>query len=89
MFGGGLSRRCKGEKLLLAAAKPFDLAHDRTALGKRTGLVEHDLLDEPEALKGFAGPHQDAPLSGLAGSTHDRKRRGNTDRARIAHDQNA
>src|SRR2546430_16337145 len=27
VFGGGLSRRCQGEKLLLAAAKRFDLAH--------------------------------------------------------------
>src|SRR5262249_14790296 len=47
------------------------------------------LLDETEALEGFAGTHQDAPFGGLAGTTHDRKRGGNADRAGIAHDQNA
>src|SRR5262249_40315639 len=67
MFGGGFGCGCEGEKFMLAAATDrFDLAHEGAPLGQRAGLIEHDLFDESEALEGFAGPHQDAPLRGLS-----------------------
>ena len=59
--------------------------HRGPAFRERAGLVEHDLLDQPEALKRLAGPHQDAVLGCLTGSAHDRQRRGDTDRAWVAH----
>src|SRR3546814_7275623 len=64
-----------------------DLAHLRPAFRDRAGLIEHDGLDEPEALESLAGAHQDAPVRRLARAAHDRQRRGNADRAGIAHHQ--
>ena len=66
-----------------------NLPNHGTAFGERAGLVEHDLPDQPEALKGLAGSHQDAVLRGLTGAADDGQRRGNADGTWIAHDQHA
>src|SRR6516164_11525383 len=89
MFGRSFGGRCQREKLAIISIDRFQLADNRATFCERASLIEHDLRDESEALEGFACPHQNASLGSLAGTAHDRKRRGNSDGAGIAHDQYA
>src|SRR5712691_12558067 len=89
MLGGCFSGGSDCQKLLLADIQPFDLSHHGTPLGEGPRLVQSDLRDGSEALKGFTGAHQDAVFSGLAGTAHDREWCRDADRAWITHYQHA
>ena len=89
MLGRRFCRRSGCEQIVGRAVNCFDLAHGRPPLGESPGLVEHNGVHQPIALKRFAGAHQDALLGCFAGPAHNRQRRGDADSARITHDEHA
>src|SRR3546814_3301249 len=77
------------EQFVGVARDCLDLPDAGAPLGQSAGLVKSDPGDEPVALEGFAGTHQDALFCSFAGAAYDRQRRRDADRAGIAHDEDA
>ena len=62
-------------------AEQHDVGDARLALGDRAGLVEHDGVELVRRLERGAVADQDPVLGALAGADHDRRRRGQPERA--------
>ncbi len=89
MLGRGLGGRCRAEERVFVPGHCLELAHSETSFGQGAGLVQDDVADLAERLKGLATSHDHAPFGGGSGASHDRQRSGDADRAGIAHHQNA
>ena len=72
----GCGRQRQQPVLVRCAGDANDVGDPRPALGQRAGLVENDRLDATESLEGLGVAEEDPGLGALAGSHHDRRRRG-------------
>ena len=65
----------------------IDVAHLHPAGRDRAGLVEHDRVDAARRLEHLGALDQDAELGAAAGADEQRRRRGESERARAGDDQ--
>ena len=83
--------RCRADRRCEVAAVPdpnrTTSVTARLALGDGAGLVEHDGVELVRRLQRLAAADQDAVLGALAGADHDRRRRGEAQRARAGDDE--
>ena len=88
MLGELFERRGDGEKFVPADAAVDDVGDDGLALRDGAGLVEHDGVDAVRRLKRFGGLDEDAVHRATTRADHDGRRRGETQRAGAADDEN-
>ena len=88
MLGELFERRGDGEKFVPADAAVDDVGDDGLALRDGAGLVEHDGVDAVRRLKRFGRLDEDAVHRAAARADHDGRRRGETQRAGAADDEN-
>ena len=67
--------------------EPRPSTTDMRPCGDRAGLVEHDRVDPPRVLQHLATLDDDAELRRPSGADHDRRRRGQPERAGAGDDQ--
>ena len=88
VLGGVLERADEPQRLVAVdAVGDGDLDEAHPAGGDRAGLVEHDRVDAARGLEDLRALDQQAELGAAAGADHQRRRRGQPERARAGDDQ--
>ena len=87
MLAAGLRRRGEPQQLTLRDAAGNDFRYRRLALGHRPGLVQNERIEPMRALERLRVANENAGLRGHAGTDHERRRRGEAERARAGDDQ--